>query len=366
MEPAALRAEMPALERTIYMNTGASGPSPRRVVDAVTEFVEYHEYEAPANEGMYTAAFEAFADAREAAAGLLGATPAEVALTQSTVDGINRVANAIDWSAGDTVLRTDLEHPAGVLPWQRQRDMYGVEVEVLETDRGRLDVDDVKDAVHDARLVCLSSLSWNYGTRLPVSEVVDVAHDAGAQVLVDAVQSPGQTAVDVSEWGADFVACASHKWLLGPWGAGMLYVSEDVVTDLEPDHVGYLSVTDSNGDYEFKPNAHRFEMGTTAPAPYVGLRAAIETIDAVGIGTIESHIQELTDRLKAGLGDRLLGPEAYESGLVTFAVDDPEATVERLAEAGIQIRAIPSPEAVRASLHVFNTAGDVDALLDAL
>jgi selenocysteine lyase/cysteine desulfurase len=114
------------------------------------------------------------------------------------------------------VVRTDLEHPAGVLPWTLAHQRHGVERRVLETDQGHLDTDDVKDAVEGARLVCLSSISWNYGTRLPVAEVVEIAHDAGAEVLVDAVQSVGQVDVDVEAWGADYVAAVSHKWLLGP------------------------------------------------------------------------------------------------------------------------------------------------------
>ena len=350
------------------MNTGASGPSPRPVVDAVEECLEYHEYRSPAREGMYDAAWDRLDAAREAVADHVGASPDEIALTQSTTDGINRVARAFDWDDGDVIVRTDLEHAAGILPWERCRADADVEIRVLETDRGRLDLDDVAEAVADAKLVVLSSLSWNYGTRLPVSEVVDVAREAGARVLVDAVQSPGQVPVDVSEWGADFVAAAGHKWLLGPWGAGILYVRDEAAADVRPAYVGYRGLEDADeAPLRFRSGARRFEVGTTSPAPYSGLAAAIGLIEELGYDAITDRVADLTDHLKEGLGDeRLLSPRAYESGLVTFAADDPEALVERLSADGIQIRSLPYPEAVRASLHAFNTREDVDRLLEAV
>ena len=214
----------------------------------------------------------------------------------------------------------------------------------------------------------MSSITWNYGTRFPVAEMTDIAHDAGARVLVDAVQSPGQVDLDVTDWGADFAVGAGHKWCCGPWGAGFLYVADDATDALEPTRVGYRSVSAPDDDeYEFAPGVRRLEVGTTSPAPHAALRTAIDALESIGLDTVESRIERLTDRLKDGLGDdRLLSPREYESGLVTIADDDPEATVERLSDSGIAIRSLPSPAALRASVHVFNTEADIDALLDAL
>ncbi|MFH5797738.1 aminotransferase class V-fold PLP-dependent enzyme [Haladaptatus sp. CMAA 1911] len=369
MEPTALRDDMPALERTTYMNTGASGPSPTRVVEAVETCLERHEYEAPAAEGSYPFAFDVLDRTRETVADHLGATDETLALTQSTTDGINRIAAAIDWESGDRVVRTDLEHSSGILPWKRLNG-HGVETDVLASEEGRLDLDSVKDAASDAKLVCLSALTWTHGTMLPVSEITDIAHDAGALVLVDAVQCPGQMATDVTEWGADFVAGAGHKWLLGPFGAGFLHVRDGAERHLNPAHIGYRSVEDPNAEaYAYEPGAQRLEVGTVSPATYAGLGEAIDVIEEVGYNTIENRIGELTDRLKNGLvaadDARLLSPREYESGLVTFGVDDPDGFVERLAREGIRIRSLPYPEnSVRASVHVFNTEADIDALLE--
>jgi selenocysteine lyase/cysteine desulfurase len=367
MDAAALRASIPAVERCTYLNTGSTGPSPRPVVDALTEYVEDHRFAAACRRNPYRVAADAKDAARSTVADLLGASPAEIALTRSTVEGVNHVATSIPWAEGDVVVRTDLEHSAGRLPWARAADRHGVEVHVLETDQGRLDMDALADAVADARLLCLSSLTWNYGTRLRVAEAVDIAHDAGARVLVDAVQSPGQMPVDVTSWGADFVAASGHKWLLGPWGAGFLYVDDAALDTLEPPRIGYSSVEHTDAaEYAYVDGAARFELGTTAVAPYVGLERAIEIVEDVGIDAIESRIATLAARLVDGLGDRYLGPSPPESGLISFEADEPDATVERLADDGIRVRSIPDPHACRASVHAFNTADEVDALLDAL
>lgn len=366
MDPEDLRAEIPAVDDTVYLNTGASGPSPRPVVEAATDFLERHEYEAHAAGDPYSMAYDEIGAARDHVAEFVGAEPADLALTNSTADGISRIAAAVDFEPGETVAYTDLEHPAGILPWERAADVHGLDTRVLETEAGRVEMDAVKDAVSAASLLCLSSLSWDYGTQLPVAEIVDVAHDAGTRVVVDAVQSPGQHPVDVGAWGADAVAGAGHKWLLGIWGAGFLYVDPEFADTLEPRRASYRSVDDPSApDCNLTGGAQQLEIGTVSPAPHVALATAIDRIRAVGLDTVGDRVERLTDRLKSGLGDRLLSPREYESGLVTFRADDADALVERLGEAGVVIRSLPGGTA-RASVHVFNTADDIDRLLEAL
>ncbi|MFD1600861.1 aminotransferase class V-fold PLP-dependent enzyme [Halobellus rarus] len=367
--PADVRDAVPVFDETRYLNTGASGPSPRPIVERAQETIEAHEWESAADPGPYPYAFGLFEDVRADVAAFIGAERDEVALTQSTTDGINRIACAMEWEPGDVVVRTDLEHPAGVLPWQRL-ERRGCEVRVVPTTDGRIDRDAYREVVADAKLVCLSALTWNYGTHLPVAELVADAHDAGARVLVDAVQVPGQCRLDVHEWGADAVAMASHKWMLGLWGGGFLYVDDDVVEDFHPGQIGYRSVAESSAEeYELKDGAPRFEIGTTNPAPYAALSESIDLLESVGLGTIESHIDDLATRFVEGVPEgRLVSPRDPESGLVTVTVDDPESTVERLQEEyGIVVRSLPDPEnAVRASLHVYNTIDDVERLLEGL
>ncbi|ERG91201.1 MAG: selenocysteine lyase [Haloquadratum walsbyi J07HQW1] len=370
-KPADIRATVPAFEDVRYMNTGASGPSPQPVVQAAQDAIEMHEWDVAGDPGPYPHAFGRYDDIRSTIADFLDASPEEIALTQSTSDGINRIAGALSWEPGDVIVRTDLEHPAGVLPWERL-ERYGCDVRVVPTQNGRIDRDAYRDAVSDASFVCLSALTWNYGTILPVETLVADAHDAGAFVLVDAVQIPGQRPFDVTKWNADAVAMASHKWMLGLWGGGMLYVDNSVIPDLDPAAIGYRSVVspgDEESQYELKPGAARFEVGTTNTAPYTALEAAIEVIEDVGTETIQSHINTLATRLSASVpSERLVSPSDPESGLVTVRVDDPQTVVERLnANHDIVVRTLPDPaDAIRASLHVYNTREDVDALLTGL
>lgn len=387
MDPETLRAAIPACDECAYLNTGASGPAPRRVVEAVCETQRRHEFDACAVD-HYERAADVEAAARDAVAAHLGCRPDDVALVASTGDGISRVANAIDWRPGDVVVRTDLEHPSGVLPWRRLRE-DGVEVRTVACPDGRLPIDDYREALEGARLACLSSESWLHGTRLPVAEAVAEAHDAGALVVVDAVQTVGQHPVDVRAWEADAVCASGHKWLLGPWGAGFLYVSPDSREAFRPRHVGYRSAADPTGDeptgdgltgddatggdatgndptaFGYHPGARRFEVSTTAVAPFAGLTEGLEILEEIGLHTVEAHVERLTDRLKEGLGGRLRSPRPYESGLVAFEVGDADSFVERAAAAGVAVRSVPVGW-VRASVHVFNTEEDVDSLLELL
>jgi len=265
------------------------------------------------------------------------------------------------------VVRTDTEHSAARFPWQRMREQHGIEIRTLETNQGRLDPEAVKDAVGDARLLCFNSPAWNLGTEQPIGEIVEVAHDAGARVLLDAVQAPGQRPIDVEEWGVDFLVASGHKWLLGLWGAGFLYVGDDALPELEPTRVGYFSVTDPGADeYEFHPDARRFELGTRSISQLAALETAIETMQEVGIDTIQERIGRLTDRLTEGLGDRVRSPADAGTGLVTFEAEEPEHLVERLGADGIKIRWVPEPYACRVSVHAYNTEEEIDLLLDTL
>jgi selenocysteine lyase/cysteine desulfurase len=371
MDPTQLRESMPTLDEVVYLNTGASAPLPRPVADAVRSFVERHGYDAPAGDGMYQCAFDAYDEARTAVADLVGADESEVALTQSTTDSINRIACASEWEAGDVVVTTDVEHPSGELPWRRLGELSGVEVRVVETDHGHLDPDDVADVLDgDVRLVSLSATDWEYGRRLPVAAVTDLAHDVGARVLVDAVQAVGQRPVDVREWGADFVAAAGHKWLLGPWGAGFLFVREGAEEWLTPRQVGYRGIvgadeTPDDRAFAYKPGAQRLEVATANPAPYAGLVEAIDDARAAGIDARMERIAELTDYLKSRLpDDQLLSPRDFHSGLVTVETDDAAGVVDRLDDQGVKVRVIPSIDCVRASVHAFNTRADLDRFVD--
>lgn len=361
MKPEELRDDIPLLADHAYLNTGASGPSPRRVHAAMDESREAHA-EAHADD-PYGNEAEVADETREAVASLLGAPSERVALTSNTTDGINVVADCFDWRSDDVIVTTALEHPAGVLPWERIAEVHGAEVRVVPTEDGEgmeLDRDAYKDAVQDATLVCLSSVSW-YGVHLPVEELVETAHEADASVVIDAAQSVGAERVDVKDWDAEYVAAPAHKWLLGPWGVGFLYVKDDAPVEAQT-RVGYKSAVEPNESATLYEDARRFEVSTSSPALLAGARAAVETLENVGIRNVEERVSRLVSRLEDGLDDSHI---STGGGLVRFEDTTPDETVERLKNEGVVIRSLPNGD-LRASLHVFNTADDIERLLDGL
>lgn len=366
MDPADLRADV-TLGDTVYLNTGASGPSPERVLRAAREEQARHEREWTVEPGPYMSAWDVYDRTRDRLAEFADCSADEVALCGSTADGISRIANALDWSEGDVVVRTDLEHPAGILPWARLAER-GVQVREVPAPGGRLDYEALHEALDGADLLCFNSISWIHGTQLDVRRACDAAHEHGALALVDAVQTPGQAVFDPEGWDADFVVAASHKWLLGVWGAGFVYVDNSVLDRVRPRHVGYRSVDDKDAvPLDFQDGARRLEVGTQSLAPYAGLREALDVHDELGLGTVREHVRGLFERLVDRVPEgNLVSPRELESGLVAFEVEDAEGTVERLQEEGIVIRTLPRENTVRASLHVFNTAEDVDVLADSV
>lgn len=363
----ALRASIPITDRVAYFNTGATGPTPAPLLDVVDEWNRAHKTDVLVDGDAYAVGFAAYEAIRERVAPFVGVDPAELALTESTADGLSAVLAALDLAPGDVAVTTDLEHPAADVPLARLQEEHGVEIRRVATTAGRIDTDEWAAAVADADLAVFSSLAWTYGTRLPVAEMIAAADEAGAFTLVDAVQGPGQRAVDVHEWGADAVVGSGHKWLLGVWGSGFLAVAREALSELQPAQVAYRSVTEPDGEFERKPAAARFERGTTAIGAHVGLAESVRLFDQLGTETVREEILRLTDRLVDQLpAERVVSPAEPETGLVTVDVPDPEATVERLREAGVAIRSLSDPECVRVSVHAFCTDEEVDRLTEEL
>lgn len=369
---AELRASIPACDDVAYFNTGATGPSPEFLLDIVDEWTRFHKTDVLVEGDAYEVGFDAYDSCRERIAPFLGADSSEIALTESTADGLSAVLAAIDWNDDDVIVTTDIEHPAADIPLARLRRHHDVTVRRVETDAGRIDTEAFAEAVADARLAVFSSLAWNYGTRLPTGELVEIADDAGTFTLVDAVQEPGQCPVDLEGLGADAAVGSGHKWLLGVWGSGFCYVADDASEDLEPAQASYRSVTDPGAagrgsGYELKSGAARFERGTAAIGPHVGFTESVRLFESLGVESIRSEILRLTERLTAEIpSGRLLSPSEPETGLVTVDVEEPEATVERLADAGFAVRSLPDPDAVRVSVHCFNSEDEVDGLAEGL
>jgi cysteine desulfurase / selenocysteine lyase len=396
---ARFKADFPILrqqmngKRLVYLDSAATSQKPQAVLDVMDHY--YETCNANVHRGVYSLAEEATAayeEARRKVARFIGAARREeVIFTKSTTEAMNLVAHSwarTNLQAGDAVLLTQMEHHANVVPWHMLAAERGVEVRWIPlTDEGHLDLSNLDQLLDGVRLVGVTAVSNVLGTINDVRSVADAAHAAGAVVLVDAAQSVPHLPVDVGALGADFLAFSGHK-MCGPTGVGVLWARMDLLEAMPPFLGGGEMITDVRLD-GFTPAEPplRFEAGTPPIAEAIGLGAAIDYINSVGLEAIRQHEVELT-RYALGMLDERFGerlrvhgpPRAEErSGVISFDMGTIHAhdVAQVLDAEGVCVRAghhcakplmrvLGVPATARASFYIYNDRADVDALGDAL
>jgi L-cysteine/cystine lyase len=357
-----------------YLNTGSSGPTPYYVIQAMQEADDFCS--GPAyleGVGLFYRQAEYASRAREAAARLIGAGPDDVALTQNTTHGMNLGVASINWREGDEAVSVTTEHPGCLAPLHNLKRRYGVKVNLVGPPVTPEKIESF--LTPKTRLVALSHVDWTSGEVLPLREICDLARDRGIPTLVDGAQSVGNIEVDVPATGADMYAFTGHKWVLGPEGMGAFYVRPGV--PVHSPNVGYMSLTDptdfdANGNYELRPDARRFEASTMSPALASGFAAAVKAVcerGGDGFAEIRHRADFLIDLLAQLPRATVRSPRPARSGLVSFEVEGvaPGEVAKRLLERRFVLRHIPGPKPyIRASTHLFNTEGELEALAEAI
>ena len=370
----------------VYLDNAATSQKPRQVIDALSRF--YGSANANIHRGLYelseraTAAVDA---ARERMAAFLGAaSPEEIVFTKGTTEAINLVAQSWGRSVlrpGDEVLVTGMEHHSNLVPWQLICQQTGARLRAAPiTDTGELDLE-AFDRLLGARtrLLAIAHVSNALGTVNPIRELTARAHARGALVLVDGAQSAPHLDVDVIELGCDFFACSGHK-LYGPTGVGVLYGRAAVLAELPPwqGGGGMIDQVTLEATTWADPPA-RFEAGTPPVAEIVGLAAALDYIDAIGLDRISAWEDQLlrlaTARLSAIPGVRLVGTAPEKVAVISFVLEGvhPHDVGTVLDDAGVAVRAghhcaqpvmarFGLPATVRASFACYNTVDEVEAL----
>jgi L-cysteine/cystine lyase len=354
-DPGAFRAEFPVFDRLAYLNAGADGPVPRRAAEAVSATVAE---EAAGGRGLRSA-FEtrkaAAASLRDRYAGLLGCSVDDVALTHSTTDGVNTVLSGLDLRPGDELLSTAEEHPGLLAPLATARARTGVEVRVVPWE-------ELAGAVGPrTRLVACSHVSWASG------KVVDAAalRAAGVSVLLDGAQGLGAVPVDVGALGCDYYAAAGQKWLCGPDGTGVLYVSPERRPEVALAWPSYSSLLEPGRPLELilHPGSARYEAGFIGAADAAWALASLDVLGDAGW----PWVLDRAATLAAGLADRLRdrGVDVLDRGpstLVSWRAPDPDAAVEALAGHGFAVRSIAAYGVVRASVGAWNSEDELERL----
>jgi len=351
----------------------------------------YHSYRANVERGVHRLsqrATEEYEHARLVAATFINApADSKVVFTKNTTESINTVANGLPWGKGDRIVTTLLEHHSNYIPWLRLRERYGVEVDVVKPSAdGILDESPFQDAIRPGtKLVAVTHVSNVLGVTLPVEKIARIAHENGAFILVDGAQSVPRHKTDVQRLGCDYLAFSGHK-MLGPTGIGVLYIAPSARDRLEPLCVGGGSIEDVTvSSYRLARGAEGFEAGTPPVAEAIGLAAAIDYLEGLGLPEVEAHERELTERLQAGLSE-VEGVEVYgprdprkRVGIVPFNVarlNPHDVALALDVAANIMVRsglhcAMPlmrqllgKPQgSVRASLYLYNTSDEVDKLI---
>ena len=359
MHATALRSQFPVLDEHAYLNAGTCGPLPRPALHAMADLLARAAVEGRARPYMETM-LELRDRQRAAYAARLGADPSDVALTSCTSDGIVRVLAGLDFKRGDEVITAPDEHPGLLGPLGTLRARHGVEVRTVP-------FADLADAVGPrTRLVACSHVSWVTGAVRPAG-LAELGPDV--PVLLDGAQGVGAVPIDIKALGCAFYAGSGQKWLCGPIGTGMLWIDPDRRQQVAPVGATYINLADPAHGLESPP--HPDARSHDSPAlPAESAAAAVAAHDVLGeLGW--SSVYERARTLAAWFADRLreIGRRVAprdETTLVSWEDDDPEATRDRLAAAGILVRNLPGTPYVRASIGAWNDERDLERLLAAI
>ncbi|QDI93082.1 cysteine desulfurase [Salicibibacter halophilus] len=392
-----VREQFPILDQEvngsplIYLDNAATAQKPRSVIEALEDY--YRRYNSNVHRGVHTlssVATDGYEGARDKVQTFINAGQREeIVFTRGTTTAINTIAASYgraNLKQGDEIVLTPMEHHSNLIPWQQVAKATGAELKYipLQPD-GTVSVESARSTISErTKIVAMVHVSNVLGTMNPIKEVTKIAHENEAVMIVDGAQSTPHTPVDVQDLDCDFFAFSAHK-MCGPTGIGVLYGKKALLEDMEPFEFGGEMI-DEVGLYDatWKEVPHKFEGGTPIIAGAIGLNAAIDFLNDIGLDNIKTHEQQLAqyamDQLAAHDDIEVYGPPANErAGIITFNIQGvhPHDTATVLDTKGVAIRAghhcarplmnwLDVAATARASFYLYNTEADVDALVDAL
>ncbi len=361
-------SQFPVTRKLIYLNTAAVSPLSKPASDAMHHLSDDAHHYGSLHYDEWLAAYEGV---RVAAARLVNAHRSEIALVKNTSEGIATVAMGLDWKPGDRVVVFREEFPANLYPWLRLQEK-GVQVTQLSV----MDpLDRIDEAAGGARLLSISFVNFLSGYRAPIEAIGEICHRNRCIYFVDAIQGLGVFPIDVRKFHIDALAADGHKWLTGPEGCGILYISQALLDQVEPVEFGWTNVAGYNDygsrDMALRPDAGRYECGTLNTIGCFGLRAALELILEVGPGVIAPVVQNLADQIASRVvskGYDLACDRNQDtgSGIVSFRKPgvDPLPIVRHLRESGVCVAARAGW--IRSSPHFYIDPAGIDRMVEEL
>ncbi|MGV0979764.1 aminotransferase class V-fold PLP-dependent enzyme [Empedobacter falsenii] len=392
-----IRSQFPILNREVngkplvYLDNGATSQKPKVVLDVLDEY--YEKYNANVHRGIHTLSQEAtdlMEESRRKIQKFINAKhDYEIIFTRGTTEGINLVSNSLRnvLTADDEIIITEIEHHSNIVPWQLLCQRTGAKLKYIPlTAEGILDIEKLDDLLTDkTKLVCVNQVSNALGVVNPIKTIIEKAHAKGAWVLIDAAQSAPHTVIDVQAMDCDFLVFSGHK-MYGPTGIGILYGKEGILNELPPFHGGgemIKDVTMEVSTYACLP--FKFEAGTPDIAGIIGLGAAVDFINSIGMQTIHDYEKELVDYTIQRLSEfdevEIYAKDAEHSGAVSFnlkfdGVHSSDVGMI-LDKKGIAVRTghhcaqpimhhFNIPGTVRASFAIYNTKEEIDTFIEGL
>jgi cysteine desulfurase/selenocysteine lyase len=398
MDPKKLKKDFPIFARKmngnelVYLDNAATSQKPKQVIDAIVDYYENHN--ANVHRGIHTLSEEAtqmYEDARKKIARFIGAKyPEEITFTKGTTESLNRIN--YEWGVenlkkGDVILVTEAEHHSNLIPWQVLAQITGAKLDFIEVDEsGEISLEDFEGKLNNnVKLVAVFHASNVLGTILPVKRICEMVKKAGALVSFDGAQAVPHMKVDVQSIGCDFYSFSGHK-MLGPMGTGVLWVRRELAEKMEPyEYGGGMIDTVKFDSATWADLPEKFEAGTPNVAGAVGLAAAVDYLEEVGMDEIRSHEIELNkyalEKLQKIKGIKIFGPLDPEkrAGLVAFDIEGVHGhdIAAILNSEGIAVRsghhcAMPFHKKMgvsattRASYYLYNTKEDLDKLIEGI
>ena len=362
------------VEQTVYLNHASTGPLPERAVAVAEHWARLRTTPHRISEELE---FGTLTRGRELIAGLINATPAEIAIAVNTSFGINLAAFALPLEAGDVVLTPDLEFPANVYPWMQLARQRGVIYRRIACVDGAVDEERLRRELDDpaVKAVSVSWVSFATGYTVDLVALGRACRASGAYFVVDAIQGLGARPVDVRAANIDILACGAQKWLLGPWGAGFVYVRDELVQRLDPHAVSWMSVRDSddfsrlvNYDLTWRDDARKFEFITLPYQDIACMNASLELLHELGPGAVDEHITMLAEEIVSWAVSQpnvgLVTPSSpkHRAGIVAVRPVDAVAASARLKRANV-VHSLREGN-IRLAPHCYNTIDEVRAALE--
>ena len=372
MDWEAAREEFPITRSYNFQDHAAVAPLCRRAAEAVRGYLERSE-----KYGHLGSEFYKHADyVRQRAGQLINANPDEVTFIKNTSEGLNLVANGLNWHKGDNVVNTNVEFPANIYPWQALQSR-GVQLNMALEDSGRIPLEKLIEAINSrTRLVTISSVQFASGFRTDLATLGEYCASKGVLLCVDAIQSLGAMPIDVKAMNIDFLSADGHKWLCGPEGLGVFYVRKELQGHLRPSCIGWLSMKNyldfSRYQFDFREDIRRYDSGAYNLPGVYGLGGAIDLLLEIGIERITARILSLTNRLVQGVRDkgyRVVSSRhpAEASGIVAFRSDvHDHDKIQRHLQNEHRIVISVRCGRLRASPHMYNSEKEIDRLIEVL